>query len=479
MVRADLSASDPAGTPVRASAGVRSAGRLPRLTGAVFHDLAIWMIGLGLVTGACFPFLVLLLGVEKSDAFTFSFFGATLLAGLTVGGLNFLLARLIVGVRLRALSGGMQLVAHTIEQATETGDWSGCDDQRCRLVVDSDDELGDGARAFNELLTELERFHRVDSAVRDLLETLSSNLDVDTLASSGLRWVSGHIGSRSGAILLTRNRVLQPVAACGGVDPLALSRSHELSEALRDGALRTLPRGTANVEETLRVVPIMFGGERLAALVIAEKSTRSTEDVRVLDLFARAFGVALKNAITHAGSQELARLDPLTGCANRRSGLERLDGEFAGAERDGERLGVLMIDLDHFKRVNDTYGHLIGDAVLVRAAATIGGCLRDTDTLVRYGGEEFLVLLPAVVDGGLRAIGERIRAALAATPMTIQPEVAITASVGAAAGPTAGIGTVKELLEDADRALYRAKAAGRNRVELAGAVVGDPAAPAW
>ena len=127
-----------------------------------------------------------------------------------------------------------------------------------------------------------------------------------------------------------------------------------------------------------------------------------------------------------------------------------------------------MMDLDHFKRVNDAHGHLVGDQVLVRAAEVIRSCLRGTDTLVRYGGEEFLAILPGADDDALAAIAERVRAGLAASRIeTGEGQLEVTTSVGAARFPGERAGTPEGLLEHADRALYRAKGAGRNRVVLA------------
>ncbi len=164
----------------------------------------------------------------------------------------------------------------------------------------------------------------------------------------------------------------------------------------------------------------------------------------------------------------LAMHDPLTGVLNRRAILERLAQEISKAERDGTPLSVGMFDLDHFKKVNDTFGHQTGDDVLVAFAGRVQAGLRDYDCLGRYGGEEFLVIATGSEGRTGESLYERLRAAVAGAAIpTKTGEVSLTVSVGVASGT--GGSTVDDLLGAADAALYEAKAAGRNRVVYAGA----------
>ncbi len=167
---------------------------------------------------------------------------------------------------------------------------------------------------------------------------------------------------------------------------------------------------------------------------------------------------------------DLATVDPLTRAFNRRKLSEILADETSRARRYGTPLSVILFDIDHFKRVNDTYGHDAGDAVLVEMARLVMGLLRENDRLARWGGEEFLVVAPGVgIEGGAE-LAERLRAAVAATEFPGVPGV--TASFGVAQYRP---GEPREsLVKRADAALYRAKEGGRNRVEKE---VDDPAAP--
>jgi diguanylate cyclase (GGDEF)-like protein len=161
--------------------------------------------------------------------------------------------------------------------------------------------------------------------------------------------------------------------------------------------------------------------------------------------------------------EALTRTDALTGALNRRAFDEALRQEVVRAQRYDLPLSVLMVDVDHFKSVNDTYGHPGGDEVLRNVAARVETELRLTDALYRYGGEEFAVILPHTAEEGALQVAERLVRAVAGAPVHVGDgslRVTISAGVGSVQGTTAAPSTV---LSDADRALYAAKRSGRNR----------------
>jgi diguanylate cyclase (GGDEF)-like protein len=164
---------------------------------------------------------------------------------------------------------------------------------------------------------------------------------------------------------------------------------------------------------------------------------------------------------------ESARRDYLTRTFSKQYLLTRLATEFAYAWRHGAPLSVLMIDIDHFKRVNDTYGHPAGDRVLVRIGATLSAVVRTEDMVARYGGEEFTVVCRGIDLRQSRALAERLRGCVEAIRMEETASVMpLTISVGVATFPADGIDSAEDLVAAADRALYRAKTGGRNRVEV-------------
>lgn len=162
---------------------------------------------------------------------------------------------------------------------------------------------------------------------------------------------------------------------------------------------------------------------------------------------------------------ELAVLDDLTGLYNVRYLQQRFTEEWKRAERHREPLAIAMLDVDHFKLVNDQHGHEIGDAVLREMSARLRTSVRDTDVVARYGGEEFVVLLPSTQLAGALVVAERIRKSVTARRFeTPRARLEITASIGIALYPSRGVSTKDQLLRAADTALYRAKEEGRDRI---------------
>jgi two-component system cell cycle response regulator len=181
---------------------------------------------------------------------------------------------------------------------------------------------------------------------------------------------------------------------------------------------------------------------------------------RILELQAEL--VAAREAL-----REQATRDPLTCLWNRYSILDILNRELKRSQRERTPLSVIMADLDHFKHINDTWGHLAGDAVLREAARRMELSLRTYDAVGRYGGEEFLIVLPGLTCAEAENLAERLRMAMAAEPFPVAASsVAATISLGVMAAPP-GCMMAETLIHAADEALYRAKALGRNRVACA------------
>ena len=160
--------------------------------------------------------------------------------------------------------------------------------------------------------------------------------------------------------------------------------------------------------------------------------------------------------------------DPLTGVWNRRAIIEMLGNELARSIRDGPPVAVAIADLDHFKRINDTHGHMVGDAALCEAVSRMRTLLRPYDAIGRYGGEEFLIVLPGCTSHYAFKLAERLRIGIGQEPVNIPAgDIEVTSSLGVAASDDIAVLDATALIRAADIALYRAKAEGRNRVELA------------
>lgn len=163
---------------------------------------------------------------------------------------------------------------------------------------------------------------------------------------------------------------------------------------------------------------------------------------------------------------ELSLKDPLTGLANRRHFRNVLGREIDATARSGDSALLLMMDIDHFKKVNDTYGHLAGDRVIQAIAKCLANCMRPMDTVARYGGEEFAVILPNCQSSFGQTVAERIRETVSALSITVAPlvEIQVTVSIGGAYAPEWVRSTASLWTDRADNQLYRAKSGGRNRV---------------
>ena len=167
----------------------------------------------------------------------------------------------------------------------------------------------------------------------------------------------------------------------------------------------------------------------------------------------------------HAHLAEQIGSDPLTGCMNRRALLTRLRADLRAARRRASTLAVVVIDVDHFKEINDSYGHPVGDLVLQQAASIMRTTARDTDAVARFGGDEFVIALPDTTWDGAMTFAERVRARVSECTFG-SPDVAVGTTISVGVALAHGMDPVgpEMLLTDADTALYRAKTAGRNRV---------------
>jgi diguanylate cyclase (GGDEF)-like protein len=193
----------------------------------------------------------------------------------------------------------------------------------------------------------------------------------------------------------------------------------------------------------------------------AEPDGFDETDRGILELLARALSRALQSAFDHQEVEARAQTDGLTGLLNRREFDRRVQSEVARAVRYGHALGLVLLDLDHLKRINDTHGHQAGDDAIRHVAGSITGTVRSVDIACRFGGEEFAVILPEAAEAVAREVADRIRQAVAARPL---PGVGrITVSVGVATLPRDAV-QAADLVKRADEAAYAAKRAGRDRV---------------
>lgn len=229
-------------------------------------------------------------------------------------------------------------------------------------------------------------------------------------------------------------------------------------DPVEDAYLAALMPDSLNIA----VLPLFAEGKPIGAVVVqhAGKSQRTDRrTVATLLQFAAHGSLALRNAWLLEEIRKMAATDALTGIANRRTFEQVLDRELSRARRNGDQVTLVMLDIDHFKKLNDTHGHQTGDEVLRTTGAALLKSCRDFDTAARYGGEEFAVILPSCSPRESLPAGDRLRAAIADAELPVK----VTASAGVATFPVHA-SDPQALIKAADEALYESKRSGRDRV---------------
>jgi diguanylate cyclase (GGDEF)-like protein len=254
-------------------------------------------------------------------------------------------------------------------------------------------------------------------------------------------------------------------------DTRAVRDAHDrrASEALSELATGAAPTGPAVASRDGHLCfPLVAAGEPLGVLGVLEGPTPLGDSRRGMLAAATALvAIGVQNVELVRQIREASRRDGLTGCFNRTHAIEVVDYELHRSARSAAPLSVILFDLDHFKAINDRFGHLAGDAVLASVGSLLRSSLRSTDTKCRYGGEEFLVLLAGVAATTAAVVAESLRRAIAGTPVVYGGvTVHCTASLGVAEAAPGEVDSAA-FVARADEALYAAKRAGRNRVRLA------------
>jgi diguanylate cyclase (GGDEF)-like protein len=275
----------------------------------------------------------------------------------------------------------------------------------------------------------------------------------------------------------TRTTV-RPVFADGGWVDEVMAESFSIEEGitgrtLREGKTSNVAQtvldpdasqvaGTTEEPEALICVPLIVEGETIAALNVyrtGKDVAFSAHEAEVIERFAAMAALAFSSARQRELLRTQARTDPLTGLLNRRAYYERLAEELARSARTEAPLAVILLDIDRFKPVNDTYGHAEGDRVLRAIGEQLQATVRLDETVARFGGEEFALIVAGAQPQQAFEAAERARSAIASVEVHGSP---LSASAGIAAWPAHG-STADELLEAADQALYKAKREGRDR----------------
>ncbi len=395
-----------------------------------------------------------------------------------------------------------------------------------RAPVESEDELGDLARSFNTALAAItdlharriedaqsmesmqreltlkaeveaqhrlldDANHRLQARVReltllsDLGRTFSSTLKLDELLHVVTDLVGRTLGYHAFAVLLLDEQQGELVVkSIFGINATVEGRRVPLGEGVAGWAARErqrllvrdvradgrfpVERWTGGRDGSVLAVPMIARGECAGVLDFfrPEKDAFGDDEISFLESVASLAAMAIANARLHERTVALSLADPLTGLGNRRSLFERLEMELERSERFSDIFSLAMIDIDHFKGLNDAHGHLAGDATLRRVGELLASFTRRVDTLARYRGEEFALVLPRASRAAALELAEKLRQLVASSAIdygATQPGGRVTISVGVATYPD-DARDLPTLIDCADAALFAAKRKGRNAV---------------
>ena len=373
---------------------------------------------------------------------------------------------------------------------------------RLRTQLRASSELRDARAALRETEVELERV-RGDAVhnrqIIEILHEVTGELSAAEIYRILARRVARALGLAHCSVVLARMGDLTGTVAAAAEDSsihdvnVRLDRYPEIVAALEterailvddaqtdplfsDMRLTWAREGRALVIQSVAAIPFSIDRGRSGVLFLrTDRGERrlTSDDIDFADVVIRAAVAAIRRAqaleTTRADNRRLEALattDPLTRVLNRRALLDRLNAEVDRARRYASGLSMLLLDVDYFKQINDSAGHLAGDSVLRQLGALLEDAMRKVDVVARYGGEEFVAILPETsLEGGV-AFAERLRERIAAQDFNVGADrtVRLTVSIGIATFPSARVDSTEDLFARADEALYRAKSAGRNQV---------------
>jgi diguanylate cyclase (GGDEF)-like protein len=298
-----------------------------------------------------------------------------------------------------------------------------------------------------------------------LSRALAMATDFTGLHQAFSRYLPQFTRERASWLLICQESYWDVLVRCVD-DPRSNVELESIAErALRTGMIR--PGGA----DALRVdgmvcFPMLVGVHPVGIILVEDAPALAPQDCRALDAAAAVAAISVRNVQTLVETRDHSLRDGLTGCFNRAHAVETIDGEVRRARRSGTPLSLIMFDLDGFKQVNDSYGHLAGDRLLAEVGRRLTNVLRTSDIKCRYGGDEFALILPDTPAAGARQLAESIRHEISCIVVSAdEAEITVTASVGVVTADREepdGLAFIGR----ADAALYRAKHAGRNRVHI-------------
>jgi len=393
--------------------------------------------------------------------------GIVLALGLTVGFLA--LAFVFAVIVSRTLSSEVQRLLYAAQRLGR-GDFS------VSVPADGNDEFAALGKEFNSMARQLEarledlrrERGRLQEAIRRVGESFARGLDRVGVLEIVVQTAVDGVGASSGRATMRRraDAPMEEVAHTG--DPNAFHRALHAAEAAVMDAGEVAEINLAGASALAAPLSATEGGDRVLAIVSVARADRpfTPPERELFSYLTSQAAVSVENVDLHETVQRQAVTDELTGLFNHRRFQEVMDVEVERARRYGQEMGLIMLDIDNFKRVNDTYGHMQGDEVLRAVARVLHQSAREIDEPARYGGEEMAVALPQTDLDGAYNFAERVRKLIEELELPLldgEGVLKVTASFGAASLVSSPQSDKEGLVAAADAALYRAKRSGKNR----------------
>lgn len=445
-----------------------------RITKKIILDLTIFMICTGLFVGILFPFFSVAIGVPKEYIYTPGFYVLSILTSISLTLLNVIIVERLISKRFQRLADKMNFVNDSILGDAIKDQTDFLDSHK--IVTDTKGVVGASETAFNNLIGSFVDILSSEASIKDFTEIFTKELDLQKLSDKALEHMIEFTGSKAGMIVVDEGGELKVISSHLIKDADEVAKL-EIVQKCFDNNKQELFQfdETVKIEtglldfypKSMLIEPVSYKGEVLGVFLLASLKDLGTLTKEEMEVYNDGLSLGMHNALIHDKLQKIAILDPLTNIYNRRFGTERLKEEFSKAVRFDIPLALMMFDIDHFKVVNDTYGHIVGDKVLANIAQLLKINLRIGDVLIRFGGEEFLAILPATKLEGLKVVSEKVRTMVEKSYIIHNDqEIKVTISIGATSFPERDVNNVDELLKQADNNLYEAKDAGRNRVVI-------------
>jgi len=348
------------------------------------------------------------------------------------------------------------------------------------VLAENRDKLSLQLEKYTDALEHQERIKKYHALISLLITTLK----LKPLLQKALDSIIELTGSKFGVIYLVEKKERQIVPyVFHAISPSKLENTNmgetTHGQVISDRKIRHIKELPVNCElkvemgivsvvpNEIVMLPLISKNEALGVIVLGTMNQYPDDDIPVLSHMADQISIMLENALANERVERLSILDGLTDIDNRRYLNIRLGEEVSKVARSGNNVSIILIDIDYFKNINDNFGHQVGDDALCAVSKILQNLIRNEDVLGRFGGEEFLIILPLINMREAGLVADKLRVAVEEATIPSMPDSSITISLGVAGYSDSNAKSLDDLLNKADKALYQAKDKGRNRCELA------------